>query len=318
MPLTEQEARCVELVCEHLGSIHGGAWRITEYLNQLHLSTPTPPTPEVLVGNGAMTAAIEVKRLFGDSMYQVDLESYLSLKRSLVPSCGGYYFVISPVDLRRPLEKALHQRLKAEIERVAPSLSPGQHGPLLFLRKGYIEFTPSERSRSANCQHNCPAPKLDEIVRQIDGDLMLVDAGLEHSFVTDKAKEAFAKAILDAYHACRFGSEAPIEWNEEWKLIRYRYVDDGEDGVEVISVTDWRHVSKSVAECLNTVLEKGLAKFHKRWADVHILALESATALITAERLSAVLQDFEESEFEPVDLILLIDGGTVSEMYTKK
>ena len=90
MPLTHQESRCIELASEHLGTLYGGSWRVMDGppLDDLH---PSEPTPEVIVGNGRTTAAIEVKRLTGDSVFQAYKESVLSLHRSLVPSCGGYY-----------------------------------------------------------------------------------------------------------------------------------------------------------------------------------------------------------------------------------
>jgi len=90
MPITAQEARCIDLACSHLAMISSGAWHTMNgpSLDDLY---PSEPTPEVIVTNDRATAAIEVKRLTGDSVFQAYLESLFSLRRSLVPSCGGYY-----------------------------------------------------------------------------------------------------------------------------------------------------------------------------------------------------------------------------------
>jgi hypothetical protein len=49
MPLSEQERRCVDLACRHLGEQHRGKWSIEEYLDD---ANPYEPSPEVIVGNG--------------------------------------------------------------------------------------------------------------------------------------------------------------------------------------------------------------------------------------------------------------------------
>ena len=67
MSLSEQEKRCVEYTCQFLSSTLGGCWNVERYLDGLN---PTEPTPEVVVTNGKITAAIEVKRMIGDSVYQ--------------------------------------------------------------------------------------------------------------------------------------------------------------------------------------------------------------------------------------------------------
>lgn len=139
MPLTEQESRCIELACGHLAALYGGVWTMvgSPSLDDLY---PSEPTPEVLVGNGSLTAAIEVKRLTGDSVFQAYTESIFSLHRSLVPSCGGYYWLNPPVDFRLPMELALRRQVKKEIERIAPTLAEGESGPVRIRREGHISL----------------------------------------------------------------------------------------------------------------------------------------------------------------------------------
>ena len=101
MPLSDQEIRCIKLACAHLSSTLGGNWTAESYPDELY---PTEPTPEVVVTSGRVKAAIEVKRLTGDSMYQVYKESLLSNQRFLTPSCGGYYTLGPSVGFRLPMD----------------------------------------------------------------------------------------------------------------------------------------------------------------------------------------------------------------------
>ncbi|MHA1169646.1 MAG: hypothetical protein ACTSRU_17600, partial [Candidatus Hodarchaeales archaeon] len=103
------------------------------------LSLPEP-TPEVTVGNGKRTAAIEVKRLTGDSTYQEYIASLLSNQKFLVPSCGGSYYINPAVDFRLPMPANLRRVVKREIERVASTLGPGQKGTIQISRQGHISL----------------------------------------------------------------------------------------------------------------------------------------------------------------------------------
>ena len=135
MPLSQQEARCIELACTYLGSQLGGRWSISEMLDEKH---PEEASPEVMVSNGNETAAIEVKRLTGDSVQQAYLESILSLERSLVPTCGGFYFLYPPIGIQLPLSTSLKREVKRQIEKIASTLSPGGSAALKFPRRGHV------------------------------------------------------------------------------------------------------------------------------------------------------------------------------------
>ena len=84
MPLTPQEQHCIELALGTLGELYGGTWRVPDgpTLDDLHKSQVSP---ECLVTNDVINAAIEVKRLTGDSVWQAYKEALRSLNRSLVP-----------------------------------------------------------------------------------------------------------------------------------------------------------------------------------------------------------------------------------------
>jgi len=271
---------------------------------------PSEPTPEVLVGDGRTTAAIEVKRLTGDSVLQAYKESIFSLHRSLVPSCGGYYWLNPPVDFRLPMELALRRQVKKEIERVAPTLAEGESGPVRIRREGHISLISESGPPHIHCLHHHYGDVLRPPLDRVTGQFFLVDEGLEHSFVTNEGREAFYDAVAAACQVCLGGAFAPVVWYEEWELTRADN-DDGEAGVEVIACTEARDVRASVAECVYTVLEKGRKKFDaRRWADLHVLVFETS-ALASAQRVGDVVANLEPGELEGIDLILLAEDDSV-------
>ena len=117
MSLTEQEQKCINLAHSYLAGIYGGVWTVQNDLDEEH---PSTPTPEVVSSNGSRTAAIEVKSLTGDRMQREFKEAQFSDERYLAPSCGGYYRLYSPSNIRMHGNKKLRRRVKREIERVAP------------------------------------------------------------------------------------------------------------------------------------------------------------------------------------------------------
>ena len=150
MPLSDQENLCAQFTCDYLSSSIGGNWIIESYPDDLY---PSEPTPEVIVSNSSVSAAIEVKRLTGDSMSQVYRESLLNNQKYLVPSCGGYYTLNPPVDFRFPMAIALRKLVKKEIERVAPGLSCGESGVIRIPRYGHIALHSETGPSFLHCVH---------------------------------------------------------------------------------------------------------------------------------------------------------------------
>ena len=150
MPLSEQETRCVECACEFLSSSFGGRWNIESYPDELY---PTEPTPEVVITNGEMTAAIEVKEMAGGSAQQEYRESLYSNEKYLSPPCGGYYILIPPVDLRLRMNDTLREQVKSEIARVAPTLQPEETGVIRIPRSGHISLISERNPPVIMCSH---------------------------------------------------------------------------------------------------------------------------------------------------------------------
>jgi hypothetical protein len=317
MPLTPQERHCIALALPLLGQLYGGSWWIPDgpTLDELHESQASP---ECLVTNGSTSAAIEVKRLTGDSVLQAYREALLSLRRSLIPSCGGYYALNPAIDFRLPIDGWLRRLLKREIERVAPTLAPGgPTGAVLIPRRAHVAMARENGPGYLSCCHNSTGRLVTEASPLITGTFLLADQEmLEHSFVTDAGVAAFHAALADACRRCVQTGSGDVEWLEEWELWRFKDFPDDDprdrDGVDLICVTEARSVDASVAEALDLMLEKALKKFERTWAERHVIVFDKATGLCNAERVRQALSWVTPDEVANVDLILLTDNDEVS------
>lgn len=322
MPLTPQEQHCIDLALGPLGDLYGGTWRVTDgpTLDDLHESQASP---ECLVTNGPISAAVEVKRLTGDSVMQAYTEALMSLKRSLIPSCGGYYTLSPAIDFRLPIDGSLRRLLRREIERVAPTLVPGgPTGAVLIPRKAHVAMSREDGPGYVSCCHNSTRHLVIEAAPLVTGTFLLVDQGmLEHSFVTDAGLAAFHTALADACRRRIETGSGHFEWFEQWELWRCEDSPDDDpkdhDGVFVVCVTEARHVDESIAEALDMVIEKALKKFKTAWAERHVIVLDKATPLCNTERVGQALSWVTPEEFANVDLILLTDNDDVSVIWKK-
>ncbi len=311
-PLSDQEQRCINVVCRYLEDRFGGSWSVQTILDNIHLSEPSP---EAIVGNGEMTAAIEVKRLTGDSVLQAYTSSLLSNEKFLTPSCGGSYYLVPPLDFRLPMAQELRRLVKRETERVAQMLAPGQRGAIRIPRQGHIALISQSSPGFISCLHQGPHSDLiGKVQDQINGKFMLVDEGLEHSFVTEECQTAFVQAVVNACNARRSGDAEPFGWEEEWELGRNdEYDTDGEDGVWIVAVTEARSMPESVEECVHSMVQKAIKKFEsRRWADLHFIVLEASLFAPTTLAAEAV-KSFALSDRSSVDSILLVDGENIFE-----
>ena len=94
----------------------GSRWSIDEdaVLDDLF---PNERTPEGIVTNGALTAAVEVKRLHGDAIWNTYHESLRSLQRSLAPDTGGHWVLIPCDDFRLPTDATTRRRIRKQDHR---------------------------------------------------------------------------------------------------------------------------------------------------------------------------------------------------------
>jgi len=316
MPLTEQEKRCVNLACCYLSKHYGGNWSIQENLDDLELQEPTP---EVIVGNGTKTAAVEVKLLI-DFPYR-DYIAYLrSNEKHLKPPCGGSYYLCPALGFQLPMPADLRRLVKREIERVAPTLSPGQKGTIRIPRQGCISLIAESDPPVIFCLHGGPYSDIMSRIRErISGKFMLMDEGLEHSFITQECKGAFEEAVVAACKGRLAGKTGPFDWYEEWDLTRIESEDgeDGEDGVWIIASTGAHSMQESVEECVHYSLENAIRKFRKtqRWADLHVVVLEASLGS-PASLAAGAVETFQPQDRGLINHFLIVEGDNVNEAST--
>ena len=213
MPLSGQEQRCIAFACRFLEEHYGDSWSIQQYLDDLN---PNEPTPEVIVSTGEQSAAVEVKRLIGDSTHQQYVASLMSNEKFLVPSCGGSYYVNPAVNFRLPMPNDLRQLVKREIERVAPNLQPDQKGAIRIPRQRYVSLISESEPSFVSCLHGGPYSDLmSRLMERVMGKFMLIDEGLEHTFVTQECETAFEEALVLACERRVKGMTNPFSWYEE-------------------------------------------------------------------------------------------------------
>ncbi len=274
------------------------------------------PTPEVIVSNGEKTAAVEVKRLTGDSRYQ-DYIAYLwNNERFFVPSCGGSYYLCPPVDFRLPMSAALRRLVKREIERIAQTLNPGQKGAIRIPRQGHVSLIGESSPPFISCLHGGPySEHMSRLREKITGKFMLVDEGLEHSFITQECKDAFEEAVVAACKRRLEGNTGPFNWYEEWELARIDN-EGGENGVWIIATTDAWSMQESVEQCVHAVLNNAMRKFSGRhWADLNIIVLE--TSLLSPASLAAqAVENFVPEDNAIINHFLITEGEDVVEAST--
>lgn len=310
MPLTEQEQRCIDSACRYLENHYGGTWSIQQELDDQY---PSEPTPEVILSDGEKTAAVEVKRLTGDSTQQEYLAAILSNDRYFVPSCGGYYYLNPPLGFRLPMPPSLRTLVKREIERVAPTLAPDQSGAIRIPRDGRVALISESGPPSIYCYHMGPFGDLmAQLNGKITGSFMIIDEGLEHSFVTQQCRGEFEEAVALACKKGLDGDGSPFSWDEEWELIK-TYHEDDEDGVWMIATTGAKSMQESVDECVHTVLGNAMQKFRdKRWADIQMIVLETSVTIPEGPAAQSV-ESFNHGDRELIDHFLLLEGDHINE-----
>jgi hypothetical protein len=322
MPLDVDERRCIGVVCDYLGLTVGGEWR-REQERPLEDRVRGEAVPEDRVTNGRQTAAIEVKRLMGDTVLLEYEQSLVSLRKFLVPPNGGHYTLNACIDFRLPADRAFKKRLRREIAKAARDLRPGERGAVRIPRRAQVERVSAGGPGYIFCTHNASAEEVQRVSPRLMGTYFLADEGQwEHSFVTDAGREAFLKRVQTACAATDSAGAVPLEWTEEWELLRHPLAGDpGEDepdGVWITCATEARDLGSAVAEAVGSMVEKGLRKFAaRRWAHVHILVLDNSSVLTSLDRVQDVVGGFEAAELAPLDQLLYLEGDVLTPLWLR-
>lgn len=312
MPLTEQELRCITIACRYLGERYGGNWSIRDNLHDRKLQIPAP---EAIIGNGTTTAAVEVKRIIDfDSR---DYIAYLrNNERVLTPSCGGSYYLCPALGFSLPMSSRLQRLVKKEIGRVAPTLSIGQKGAIRIPRQGHISLISSSGPPFISCLHGGPySDMMSRIRERISGKFMLIDEGLEHSFITQECKDAFEETIVAACNRGLEGDTGDFKWVEEWEFVRTSKDDDGShDGVWVLATTGAHSMQASVEQCVHAALDNAVRKFRRTppWAEIQVIVLE-ASLMAPASLAASAVKTFQSQDKGLINHFLIVEGEDVKE-----
>lgn len=315
MPLTPQEQRCVEHACAFLAGSRGGEWRIADgqSLDDQHQNVPSP---EVIVTDGTTTAAVEVKRITGDSTWDSYVQSWLSLRSYLVPRVGGSYSLNPFEDFRYPMSREMMRIVKREIERVAPGMSVGERRTIRIPRQAVVSLIHADGDGYIYCTHNVTGHHVKLLSSRISGAFFLVDSDQwEHEFVTDEAKEDFAQAVIQACQLRLQDGNATALWYEEWGITRLED-DDSPDEVTMLVVTEARDMHGAGRDAVGTRVAAAQPKFANiRWADIHVLVLENLSGVVlSARHLAEGAATLDAADFEDIDLVLLVDGDQVQQI----
>lgn len=314
MPLTKQEARCIDLGCAFISGQFGGDWKPQSgpTLDELY---PSKRSPEIIATDGQRTAAIEVKRLTGDSEWN-DYRAYRrSLQRSLAPVGGGHYDLVPSIDFRLPMAPPMRRSIKRQIAALAESMRPGDSAAVMIPREAVISQSRDWGDGFFFCCHTSTGQDLAQAVSErIEGAFMLVDEGQrEHEFVTDEGFRAAVDALVDACARRLHDGTATAQWQEEWALHRG---EDGEGQVDLVVVTNARDVWAANAEAVDLVLDDALRKFtEQRWADLHVVVLDCDGIVLEPDLVIGAVRAYEAEVLETVDLILLADGNQILEAW---
>lgn len=316
MPLTAQEERCVRIACQYLDRVHPGPrpWDLAPgpTLEDQHRSGRVP---EVLVQNGEMDAAIEVKGLTGsdeDQLYESNLKY---LFRFLAPPCGGHYTLNPCVNFRLPIDFRLMKHLRQGIARVASSMSVGDEAPVPVPRKAPLRWMGTAKWTEFYCSH-CPNWNMPQWFRDsLDGIYWLVDDDeWEHEFQTEAGRQDFFQALSAALRPAREQGQTILKWVEEWELLRD---DAGRNGVWIVAVTNAQDVPSVVEQRLTQMLLQGLQKFSdRRWARLHVLMLDNKRMILPHDLAREAVAALSANELSPVDLVLLADRGQTVELWS--
>lgn len=283
------------------------------------------PTPEVIVTNDQMTAAIEVKQLQGDETFQRYLEYQRSNERALAGTITGYYSLGPPAGTDFDIKPDLRRHLRKEIDRVGRSLSEGESGTIDVRREGRISLAPRESPYIHCCHHGPISSFWDPIRDVVTGYVMLVDcdgpngtSGPDHSLHTYEGKISFYNTLTQAIRRREAGDTSKFSWNEEWTLTKHD--DGGEPGVWLILGDTARNIIPSLSEAIQTLITKTEKKFQEEWADHNVFVLDS-----TFLGPEGLVQELASKEFvravsppkkSPIHTFLLVEGGRLSKAET--
>jgi hypothetical protein len=312
MPLTDQERRCVELAARYLADRRGGAWPVPEGPTVAELDS-SEPSPEVVITNGFLTAAVEVKEV-RDAPFTEYRRYLLSLNEFLKPTAGGYHRLDPAPGVYLPLDRLFKKQLRREVERVAKGMAPGETRPVRVPQEALLKLVRSEPG-PVFCAHY-----FDTIRRfsdQLPGSFFLVDGHcMDHKLFTEQGERDFAVALEQAAQEALANGSALMRWYEEWELERVSNKQN--DELWFMTVTEAHDVPSTVVDAVEAVLAAALRKFlSRRWGDIHLVVLDKASTIVNYDLVVAAVSELNPEDLHPLDAVLLADGDHATPVWER-
>lgn len=293
--MNKQETICVNALLAHFNSETSAVWSIS--IDDLDARHNDRPTPECIITDGKETAGVEVKALKGPQDHNDFFGGLEYLGRMLAPTTRGHFTIVPPYDNSPRWNQDFIRLLKEEVEKVAPTLTPGgSMGYLNIPRRCRVVGRPSAGA-SVSCQHGSPEP-LRAASGQISGAFMLIDQDACVSLDSDAGKQTFIDAVVSTCNRVANGEpDVWIDWLDEWPILR---APQEESSVEVIASGGAFSVPAAVNGTIWKAVKDGKRKFNEQWGDRHILLLDSQFHFTDVDRVRAVLEEVPPQDFSTV------------------
>ena len=290
--MNKRETICVNALLRHLKRETGAVWSISD--DALDTRYPDRRTPECIIIDRNDTAAVEVKALKGPQDQSDFFGDLKYLKRVLAPQTPGHVIIGPPYDNSPRWDPKFIRLLKADIERVAPTLQPGGEKGYLNIPRRCRVVRANERGAWASCYHGRPEP-LRAAGELVSGMYMLIDEEACASVDSHDARHAFIAAVTSACNEVKNGeADVWVKWLDVWPIWR---LPRRESSVEVIAVWGAFSVPAAVNQTIWKAVQDGKRKFDERWANRHILLLDSQFHFTDVDAVKAVLGDAPQGDF---------------------
>ena len=308
MALSGRERECIEALCACLGSHRGGRWDIVD--DSLDAMHPNEPTPEAIVSNGDVSAAVEVKSLLWPKGQARFWKSVLSLRRSLVPSVPGHYVLVPPNGWEPPWSRSFIRRLRAGIEEACQVLAADEEGYVRVSRRSLLVGQASGGGL-VWCSHG--RGLFSEM--SVRGTYYLVDSGGSHSFKSEEGKREFLSRVLVGMQRIESGEkDVWLEWEEEWPLLRY---ESDKPTIEVLALAGASELNAAAFNTAQPTIAAANRKFHRRWADRHAVVLDRQFIFADEPHVKAAFGEIAAKDYENIDDVYLFEEGVIKPIFSR-
>lgn len=321
MPLTKRELDTALKVCRLLEKITGARWVLPDGLTPDDLD-PVNKTPDTLAESAAGgTAAIEIRGLTGDDIVNAYRSSILSLEKRLMPSFGGAYELVPAGLVDLPFEGRFMRSLKSKIEKHARGMAAESEVRIPVSREAMLIMTGNSGPGSILCRRHNSASLWAEVRQRVVGQFFLNDGQLaDPDLLDDAERKEFIETVVNACdELSRSGQQRASKvcaFSEYWLLRRVS--DDEPGGVQVITPSRALDLQPLNRRAAHAMVHKAQEKFStRRWADLHIIALDRQSGLITERWVREALSELDPDDLEECDLIVFVDRDAASLVWTR-